>query len=406
VVASALILPGSLHHMLGVETRQTRYSRGLGLPSRYARYFFGGILSELSLLLLLIESVFLGEALAGILESGINDKMGFGSISMMLACTAPKILAITLPPALLFAVFRVILRLREGNELVIIASAGTGIKPLLVLLVGIAFATQLVSLAISGFVAPYSRYLQRVIEFNSAYGELLSGSATGEFDFPNDYVVFAKASTAHSSERSMFLEHPLDQETNRLVIARRFRLDQERSGWFDLRLQQFAVYDFPAASWLTSNAATSPVDQDKTKKMLSMKIGNYAQELSINHLIYFAPRNSLDEQTLPELFAHGYLLEGAQCVFRSFFCLIAPLLALMAVALTGRNLQVVTLPFSLMALMGLDVTFMALLDRVPLRDVTMMCVILAAATLALFIILGYQVISWQDRLLKSVAARL
>jgi lipopolysaccharide export system permease protein len=385
------------------QSRRAGFSRQFGLPRKYAVSLLGAIVLEISLLMFLIEGIFLAEKLSGILEQGIAAKMGFANVVLLLLSTAPEIFDLALPSALLLAVYRVVLRLREDSELIIMAGIGIGAHRLIALLAVLAVPAQLLTVAMSGFVEPQLRFLQRAITFDSAYGTLRNESAAGEFHFPGDYTVFVQPRSADDTRRPLLLHQPVGPRTDRLVSAGYARLVEERDGWFALHLRNFVVYDFfPARS--LADLTAPPVAADATVQMSVVRVGSFEQELALDRLIYFGPREAPPELTLPELLHRGASTEFAQRLLRSLLCLFAPLIALLAVALTRRASRAFTLPLAALILMGIDVANSALLGRATSIS---LATGVAAAVAALLVLLAlyHQALARQDGLLKAVLGK-
>lgn len=387
------------------QSRRAGFSRQFGLPRKYAVSLLGSVVLEISLLLFLIEGLFLAEKLSGILEQGIAAKMGFANVLLLLLSTAPEIFDLALPSALLIAIYRVVLRLREDSELIIMAGIGIGAHRLIALLAALALPAQLVSLTISGFVEPHLRFLQREIMFESAYGTLHDQSAAGEFHFSGDYTVFVQPQRADDSLRPLFLHQAVGQRTDRLVSARDARLVAERDGWFALRLRNFAVYDFFPARNLAALEATPAAEKAGANVQMSVvRVGSFEQELALDRLIYFAPREAPPELTLPELLTRGASTDFARRLVRSLLCIFAPLIALLAVAWTGRATRALTLPLAAAILMGIDVAASALIGRATSISLAAGAA-LGGAALLILLALYHQTLARQDGLLKAVLGK-
>lgn len=390
------------------QSRRAEFSRHFGLPRKYAFGLLGSIVLEISLLLFLIEGLFLAEKLSGILEQGIAARMGFTDVVLLLLSTAPEVFDLALPSALLIAVYRVVLRLREDSELIIMAGIGIGAHRLIVLLAALALPAQLVSLTISGFVEPQLRFFEREILFDSAYGTLRDQSAGGEFHFPGNYSVFVQPWSGGNAPRALFLHQAAGPRTDRVVVAGNASLVAEHDGWFALRLQNFAVYDFFPARALADLEAPAggraSKEANASVQMSAARVGSFEQELALDRLIYFAPRETPPELALPGLLEKGASTEFAKRVFRSFLCIFAPLIGLLAVALTGRFTRALMLPLAAAILMGIDVAASALLGRATSISPTAAAAVGAAALLIL-LALYHQTLARQDGLLKAVLGK-
>ena len=115
-------------------------------------------------------------------------------------------------------VYRVLLRVREDRELLVMAGAGMGIGQVLGMLLGVGIVAQMGSLLVSGALGPASQYAQRVILFNAEYRILRDGGAGGQFYYFPSHVVFASAATKNAAPRHLFIREEL-ADANRVITA-------------------------------------------------------------------------------------------------------------------------------------------------------------------------------------------
>ena len=111
--------------------------------------------------ILIFVFIFLLEEVGGQISRALEAGLALSRLPYMLALTAPAIFGYALPLSLLIGMFRVYLRLRENGELVSIAN--TGLRPGYFLghAVWLGATGMIISLFLSGFVEPLSRYEHR-----------------------------------------------------------------------------------------------------------------------------------------------------------------------------------------------------------------------------------------------------
>lgn len=374
--------------------------RSRGLPRRLAAYIVIRIVLEIVFLLLLIEGVFLAEKFNGILENAILARMSSSQIVLVLGYTAPEIFNLALPAALLIAIYRTVVRLRENRELLVVVSAGVGVRPLVALLISMAIPAQFLSLLVSGYINPNAQFTQRSIVFQATYERLRKGAAFGEFHFSDNYTAFAQPPEADMVAPSLFLHHILDANTDRLIIAKHWQLVEQQDGWFKLLLRDFTVNDYFSARGF-KYLDQLPPDSKTNIQMTEMRIGDFQQELSIDHLIYFAPRGVfLSERILPELIYQGDFIDVARVITRSVLCLFAPLIALLAVAFTHQTSRIFVPPIAIALLMSIDISVVFVVKRFTHASPIFTGAGLGIAAVATLLVLGRMIVLRQHGLLR------
>uniref|UniRef100_UPI0013DC926F LptF/LptG family permease n=1 Tax=Stenotrophomonas maltophilia TaxID=40324 RepID=UPI0013DC926F len=83
------------------------------------------VVIQVALVLLLIECVFVSEKLiSGLLEEVLKIRAPLSKTLMMMVALLPEVFELALPTALLIAVYRVALAMREDREFLMLSSLG------------------------------------------------------------------------------------------------------------------------------------------------------------------------------------------------------------------------------------------------------------------------------------------
>ena len=385
---------------------------GPALPRLYSRKFLAQTLLQTALVLLLIEVIFLTEKLNDVLRSAIDQHASIGSIFLLLLLRTPEIFGLALPLALTIAVYRVTLRFREDRELLILSGMGIGAHQFVWLALALGLAAQVLSLAVSGVVSPAALFAQRQLLFEAHYTALRGGISAGQFYRFGDYTVFAGPLRVKSNERQVFMHKALDRE-DQVIVANRASLEGPKAdGTMILHLRDLTSTSFPVSD-VDGNSA-SGADGAAFKPMTSTNVQNLTQEIDLSDLFKFDPRGTrLSERTLFELAGTGagdhsdagVVAEFGRRVSRSFLCLIAPLIAGLAIPLTNRRTHIVVLPLACAVLMCIDLSFGVLTDAMSEFGAPAIVASLTAITLALFAAGTKSFSSWQSALIKPGLAR-
>ncbi len=366
------------------------------MPRLYVGKFLTRVLVQGALVVLLIEAIFMAEKLNDVLRSALAQNASFETIFLLLLLRAPEVFGLAIPLALLIAVYRVTLRFREDRELLILSGMGVGTVQFVWLAVGVGLAAQVLSLFISGVVSPAAAFGQRQLLFDAHYTALRGGISTGQFYGFGQYTVFAGSNTA-SNARRLFL-HRAVGEDEQVVIANQASLEGPRDdGTMTLHLQDFTSTWFPSLASEAARPGSAPCAQCSGvmsfEPSSNTRVGNLTQELEVNELFAFDPRGSQpSERTFLDLLGMGSsavhphsrdAYELGRRVSRSLLCLLAPLIAGMAIVFTDRRTHVAALPIACALLMCVDLVFGVLVEKTAGFGVLFSVVSMAAVVLAI-----------------------
>ena len=371
------------------------------LRGDYARSFFVGIASQALAVIILIEAIFLAEHFTWVFRDAVRHEADLSGIALVLACTSTEIFDLALAIALLMAAYLTLLRMRESRELLVLFASGLGPYQLGALIVIVALAGQVVGTIGSGLVDPLSRYAQRSILFSSELRSLKKGVAKNEFYYFPSYVAYAMdrvvggaapprapgevsvidartditPTPSSGQDRTLFVYQQIGPHTSRVVTAAQARLDgPDRSGKIVLNLNDFTSHTFADAHPMPSENGAGRTGlvqcRDCTELMkegppVSMKVRDMSQLMMVDQLLPFSARSSnVAEQTVFEqLFVPDYETKDARAAqmrllaerfSRSLLSFLAPLMALLGVALTNRLTNWFALPLSCVALMAVN----------------------------------------------------
>ena len=390
----------------------SRQSDKIPLPY-HIKSFTSGVLRLALTAMALVEAIFLAERFPMVFRDVINNNANLFDAVLMFALSSTQIFDLALPIAILVAVYLTTIRMRESRELLVFATAGIGPFHMMALALAIGGTALTVSLLVSSAIDPMARYGQRVILFDAEFRALREGINTGQFHYFSNKVTFAPArSTAvrgkgdGGQSRNLFVYQEVRPGTFRVITADTVRLDGPfASGLIRLRLGGFSssVFSEPTHAGSAKHAGNTvepPCPDCADASNGGLSAGDVVQELKIEDLLPFPPRGTdLKEMTLFEqLFQHRPADPALQRtemrllgerVSRGLLCLLAPLIALIAVCSTSRATNHAILPLACLGLMALNITS-AWLIRVsapmgPLLAIalpTMICVILALPLLS------------------------
>jgi lipopolysaccharide export LptBFGC system permease protein LptF len=378
------------------------------IPRIYARRYLFGILLQLVLILLFVEAILLAEKLNDVLRAALDRQAHFSDILLLLLFTAPAVFDLALPLALMIAVYRIVLRRREDRELLVLSGAGIGSTRFVWWAMAVGFAAQLISLMVSGAIEPRAKFAERSLLFAAQYDALRGGIAAGQFYFFGKNTVYASPQDKKSSDRPLFIFQGdvNENSSDRVIDANHARLvGPDRDGNLTLLLRDFTTLDYDY-----SRGGGHPVVQSG-----SSRIGQYDQELSLDQLLRFDPRGaSIGERTSVELvkssLAQGNAdvpnaTEAGRRFARSLLCLIAPLIAGLALAFTNQATRSFALPAACGVLMSLDLGASALVENQARAGL-----LVAVGTLLVvaFVVIGtlmYQLITRQHAIVMPALAR-
>lgn len=372
-----------LSSQLDLGTRARRF------PGQQARRISGDVALQAGLVLLLIESIFVTEQLiAGLLEHVLSTGASLAQTLGLMATQLPQVFELALPAAILIAVYRVALGLREDREFLMLSSLGIPPHGLIRLVIRIGIAAQIAALLVGGFADPLARYAYRLLMFSTSYQALIGGSvATSRLYETRAGTVVVSPRADRAPTPRLFVRQINPDGGERVVVANGTRLvGPGADSRVALHLYDFVVDDFaPPQAATTAAGATRP----SIAPVSSLRGNSTQQSLVFDDIIPFDPRGrAVSELMLTELLASAdseptHRLELVKRIGRSLLCLIAPLIALLALSFTTRANQATVLPIACAALMVTEIVGTSVLSSVLWIGVVPLLAIVAVGSMVL-----------------------
>ena len=197
------------------------------LPRTYLRLFIGRIVAQLALALLLVEAVFIAEKLNEIVLTVIDQRAPIVDIPLLVMLRMPDVFDLALPIAAFLACFRVAFLARENREFLVFAGVGVSVQRLVLIAWLIGAAAFLVSLTVSGLLAPAAHFAQRYLLFDARFAALEGAGPAGTFLGLGDYMVFAPAASERQPMPPLYIHQRVTgtDDTDRMIIADSGRLE-------------------------------------------------------------------------------------------------------------------------------------------------------------------------------------
>jgi lipopolysaccharide export LptBFGC system permease protein LptF len=377
------------------------------LRGDYARGFFTGLATRALAVIILIEAIFLAEHFTWVFRDAVRHEADLAGIALVLLCTSTEIFDLALAVAILMASYMILLRMRENRELLVLFASGLGPYQLGVLIVIVALAGQAISTIGSGVADPLSRYAQRSILFSSELRSLKKGVAKNEFYYFPSYVAYAMdrvvggesppraegevpvidasgpasqkpvpiEGAVPGKDRTLFVYQQIGPHTSRVVTAAQARLDgPDRDGRIVLNLSDFTSHTFADAHPMPNPNGVVRSDPLKCVNCteilkdgppVAMKVRDMSQLMMVDQLLPFTARtsNTAEQTIFEQLFVPDHHDKDARAAqmrllaerfSHSLLSFLAPLIALLGVALTNRMTNWFALPLSCVALMSVN----------------------------------------------------
>ena len=326
-------------------------------PAAVVRSLLFRICKQIFLIFLVIEGIFLIEKLNNVLDRGIDRDASILEIGRLLLYMTPEIVDLALPGALLIAVYRVLLRAREDNELLVLASVGVGVHQLVPAFLAFVVMAQGLALGVNGWIGPLAKYATRVTLFETQYAGLRIAPPPGKIDVFVDHVVFHPPGSASNPQKTLIYQSRRPGEF-RMISSDRTTLQEPTPGDLLLQLDSSRVLDFRTYHELSSDGH----DAYRLDLTADSKVRQFQQELRLSQLLPFVPTERVPaeriwgiESTTPPDLAEEWNRELLHRIGRSLLCLQAPVLAAFALTLARRGIEPFVLPASFAVSLTTDV---------------------------------------------------
>ncbi|MFT8369248.1 LptF/LptG family permease [Acetobacter papayae] len=350
--------------MTHAASRLTRFRNWL--KTLYVRQFLRSVLLQAAMAMGVIEAIFLAERVPMIFRDVIHNHVSVLDTGLIFLLSAPQILDLALPLVLTVAVYRTVLTMRESRELLVLCASGQSpfscMKPL-----GLVTVVALIcSITSSGLINPAALYSQRLVLFNATYHYLITPSPQSQLFLSQKRTLYIPSRVAAdhtqptpTGHEALFIHEPVDKTHFRIIQAEGLHATGfAPEKLLAVNLSQmlsriFTITDTSGAETPCCDDAQDNVTADKVYKALSL-----------DDIIPFAPRDADGaELTLPELyFPNIKKIErpaatrlAMERLARALLCLLAPLVALVALSQTTQRNSALPLPAGCLLLMSCNV---------------------------------------------------
>jgi lipopolysaccharide export LptBFGC system permease protein LptF len=324
------------------------------------RYGFGIVLDVLKSAAFVLggaEAIFLSDAIvSNLLPKVLEYQAGFLSFLALIVFTIPEVLIISMPLALLVGTYLVVFSRRQATEFTVIAGMGYSSWALIVLAILVGLGGLATSHLLSGFAEPLARYQLNKTLFHVRYDALREGRiAAGSFYQIGDYAMFASSGRFNDVAGKIFVHQRTGPMNNRIIIAdQSARVSASQLSATGLLLKGVAIHEFETNS---GDASTSPNDEcagcagaSYNSPYQVMTSDQIFIQFPTAHSPSLEPRGSQPwERTDFELLQQDPRDNQAAAilgvrVLRGVLCFLAPLIGLLAVAMTSENTYLFALP--------------------------------------------------------------
>ena len=340
------------------------FNTNLGDPSfwrptsvRYLASLLSSIFLVVLVVLLAVDAIFLSDIIVSLVlpELLALDARAF-TIFKVILFAIPGGLYIALPTAILIGVYLVLLRRREDQEFIVSAGFGYNLKPLFLLCLFVGLCGAGVSIILSGFVEPHSRFQFRVTIADAAHKAVKDGNLkAGRFYTVDDVTLYAASGRLTNVAEKVFVHQKLPGDINRVTFARKTQNPRANKNgnigliFNDAHMYEFGEPDFAQGQTQQKENCAGCGDGDERPAPTYLFFNNFYSVVSPAKFSVPAERTGLTETTLFELFSKQASNDKVvhaigERSLRAFLCIFAPFLALVAVSVTNRTTLFFAMP--------------------------------------------------------------
>lgn len=338
------------------------------MPTQFMISLVGRIVATYAMITVLICGIYLVEQFVPLLEISLRYAFSGLTLGKLLVFIMPWVIDFALPLAVLCVTYFILLKAREGRELLIMSAAGASSTHLVVTILTIGTIAAAMSLLVSGFVKPAGSFAFRST-FNAALNEVLSkGVPTGSFYSQTDRILYSRPSES-TPDRILRLFEFESMRLSQMILSDCARMRVENgvvlTETCDLQVYRFGRAGTETADDQPETAALRRCsvcpDQHGNVPLTFISTGASRFSFAMDDVFTSPVRNRSNELTLPELLAgrgdrfhSSYNAEVAAAKILSAFSSIAAVaIALVAVAWTTNRTRIVALPLACISMMGI-----------------------------------------------------
>jgi LPS export ABC transporter permease LptF/LPS export ABC transporter permease LptG len=211
------------------------------------RYICRQVFSHALLGLGIFTFVFFVPQLVLLMDLVVRHSASWTTLGVLLLCTFPEILSLTLPIGVLVGVLIALGRLSADSEIIAMTSLGMGRRRLLVPVGILAVGTTLITFSMTLWLAPLSVRTYRVLEDRLRAGQASYQLAPRVFDerFPGIVLYVNDIDATTTLWHGVFLAQTNTKDVSRLTLAEEAIVIADRSqGKLELHLRNGSVHEF------------------------------------------------------------------------------------------------------------------------------------------------------------------
>jgi lipopolysaccharide export system permease protein len=317
-------------------------------PWRYGRGILASVARIVVIVMLGIVAIYLSDRIiTHFLFDALEFGAGGGFILRVMVFAVPDLLYIAFPMALLIGVYLTLLRKREESELAVFASAGVSPRMLIVLALAAGLTGQVLSLLLAGFIEPHARHLLQRNLAEVRTTALTTGRLPQQRTFEvGTLTLHTRSIDPVSRDLQVMVIDSSPGAGLRTLTAGSVRVRVAQPGEpLNLQLGHAELLYFsPAPGEGPYGSVTEP--------RIRVRVATLGHVFDGAVLSSFAPRGAEPATlTLTEILFSAApgpegVTEATARIWRASLCLLAPLLGLVAMALTDRRSVYVALPLA------------------------------------------------------------
>jgi lipopolysaccharide export system permease protein len=319
-----------------------------------SRNYVAGVLGDIVRIALIIclavEGIFLSELLIGVLLPRVLEHRGnILTLVQLIGLSAPEGLFLSFPLAILMGCYLTLLRRREAGEFTVLAGMGYGVRLLIAIAVVTGVGSFAFSLLFSTYVEPLSRYNRERVFVDMAYEGMSNAEiGAGKFYTLDGLTVFASSGRLTQGADDVFIYQDKGADGQQLIMASQTEgVDDANGDPVGLMLDDITILSYAMSE-------ANDLDCMDCGRQTIIPT-NYSV---ISRLFVGLPdiprpdagtrRDSLINNTTIELLFQLDRQDAREIIgqrlLRSLLCFLAPMIALLAVALTRPATQLMALP--------------------------------------------------------------
>ncbi|VAW01759.1 hypothetical protein MNBD_ALPHA07-546 [hydrothermal vent metagenome] len=211
------------------------------------RYLLRSNLGLLAAFIALALAILMMERLIRITDLIAGSDDALQSAARMIANLLPHYLGMALPGALLIATIICVERLSRSGEIVALMSTGVSLNRIARPFLGLGFVLALVSITISGFLQPVSRYNYRAIVYELKQSSIVTAFQERKFVQFDDKVVWtSRVNFAGRKLGETFIVETKSNGDRQFITGHTGVLSEDADGSWMITLQDAMVGDLPA----------------------------------------------------------------------------------------------------------------------------------------------------------------